>query len=434
MQPRVTIAYNSAVTSPLRFHPTAFVCLALLSVGCGTEADPEIGSRSDLLGISGRWHAPAHILADGDTQNNVEYTGAGPWVNEATSCQGSFTEGGVFLKEYLLEYFSQIDSIGGYACRPIVGRPSETSVHATGRALDLMIRTTNSDADNDLGDPIAHWLIQNSERIGIQYIIWDRTTWAPYRTIGDKERRYGGQNAHIDHLHIELTPEAGRQETPFFSEDWSPPSLDACPAMPAEGGIIDDGQSCTQLMGPAQFWRIESGKGHGDRLAWTNAISGADYSNWAKWQIVLSEAGRYKVEIYGEPDFSLFKETHYQLKHGEERTDFVIDQSQLDGWHELGEFNFVAGGGQSLAIFDNSTNSVAGDQKLSADAVRLVRVVDGPDDPETPENPENPDSPEPTDRGGLTSGCSTGGSGAGSSWIPLFLLMIGLGRRSRKES
>ncbi len=405
----------------LRTHVNA-ISIAVLSwilvVACNA---PEVGSDVHSLATEGRWRAPAHILAEGDTQT-VTYTGAGPWFEDERSCQGSFTEGGAILRDYLLAYFPQIDVIGGYSCRPIVGNPSQTSVHATGRALDLMIRTTaDDDADNDLGDPIAHWLIQNSELIGIQFIIWDRTTWGAERQAGDKEREYGGANPHLDHLHIELSTEAGAMQTAWFASDLEPPILDSCPPMPSEGSIIDDSDACTQLLGPGQFWRIESGQGYGDTVTWTNAIERDEQGNWARWQIVPSAAGTYEVEVFGGSEFSVHKDARYELVHDGQSSEFSVDQSAVDGWHSLGTFEFAVGGGQGLEVFDNSEFTVADDQHVAVDAIR-VSAAGGPKPEPEPPNPGE----EPNKTGGLIGGCASNGQQGGPLSNALLLSVFGL--------
>lgn len=50
------------------------------------------------------------------------------------------------------------------------------SVHAIGRAIDLMVPMEAGDANNGLGDPVANWLVENAEFIGIQRVIWDITS------------------------------------------------------------------------------------------------------------------------------------------------------------------------------------------------------------------------------------------------------------------
>jgi hypothetical protein len=135
-----------------------------------------------------------------------------------------------------------------YACRRVVGGTS-MSVHSTGRALDIFIPTRSGGAaDNSKGDQVAAWFAANAETIGVQAIIWDRTYW---RLNGSAPRCYTGSHPHNDHVHVELTAEAGRMRTPFFNGGAAPVNPppasssgawigDACRA-DADCGFSDDG-------------------------------------------------------------------------------------------------------------------------------------------------------------------------------------------------
>src|SRR5690606_10376618 len=100
---------------------------------------------------------------------NIENVQAGPWVGES-GCGGTFLEGTRVFRQWLYDNFPQTPTIGGYSCRPIANSNS-MSVHATGRALDIMlpvdssVGSYNAPADNDIGDPIANWLLENAEEV-----------------------------------------------------------------------------------------------------------------------------------------------------------------------------------------------------------------------------------------------------------------------------
>ncbi len=79
-----------------------------------------------------------------------------------------------------------------------------------------------------MGDPIANWLIEHSSEIGVQYLIFDRSQWSASRS-SDRVRAYTGPNPHIDHIHVEITLEASRQETPWYTGGGS-----TDPVMPPE--------------------------------------------------------------------------------------------------------------------------------------------------------------------------------------------------------
>jgi hypothetical protein len=90
------------------------------------------------------------------------------------------------------------------------------SVHGTGRAIDVFIPLSRGDADNTLGDEVANWLVSNAQAIGVQLVIWDRSSWNGSRSSGSKLRAYGGPHPHHDHLHVELNTDGAARRTPWF--------------------------------------------------------------------------------------------------------------------------------------------------------------------------------------------------------------------------
>ncbi len=357
--------------------PTRLALASLLVVlASACTNDEEIAKQEYALAHEGPWDIPAETITIGDTQY-VPYTGAGPWISEEESCSGSLTLGARLLRDWLPAAFPQIDHIGGYSCRPISGSTTTTSLHATGRALDIMLPMWSEDADNDLGDPIGNWLIEHAEEIGIQYIIWDEWTWNASRTPGDKERLYGGVSPHHDHLHVELSLEASDALTPWFTSAQELPQTSACEPIPAEGGIVEENGPCFGAYGPAAYWRTES-VGHGGSLRWTNAYENETPSNWARWQLPVVEAGNYRVEVWTEPGFSVHREARYSIRHAGEEHAMLVDLSAGSGWLSLGVFAFAAGGEQHLNLFDNSLTAVLADQRIAADAVRLT-PIDAPE-------------------------------------------------------
>ncbi len=353
----------------LRLAP-ALGLIAIL--GCaGLE---EVDKTHAALSQPGPWDIPEDTLAIGDDQD-VVYTGAGPWTGPA-ACSGGITPGAEVLRQFLRESYPQVLSIGGYSCRSINGDSSRMSVHGTGRALDIMLPLHAGEADNDLGDPIGNWLIEHAEEIGIQFIIWDRWTWGAHRADGEKERAYTGAHPHHDHLHVELSVEASQMGTPWFTGPMEPPGISGCDAVAANGGTVEEDSPCVALYGPGQYWRRES-VGHAGALRWTNAFQNENPSNWARWHLRVEEAGEYEVEVYVEPEFGVHHATRYLVAHDGEEHTVEVDLSLANGWTSLGSFGFAAGGGQHVAVYDNSADPVEADQHIPVDAVRLTRA-DGP--------------------------------------------------------
>lgn len=128
------------------------------------------------------------------------YDDAGPW-NGGQSCAGRFYPGTEALGEALIKKYG--GSYGGYSCRQNTADLSQLSVHGTGRAIDFFPQSKSE------GDVIAAWLTANHEKFGIQLVIWWHRDWQ----CGQGWTSYGGPVPHTDHLHIELTIPASRENT-----------------------------------------------------------------------------------------------------------------------------------------------------------------------------------------------------------------------------
>lgn len=389
---------------------SAWIAIAsLASVACGPtdEVKEPISDGSWKLAQPGPWDIPDETLAIGDTQY-VPYVGGGPWVGEQ-GCSGDITPGAKLVREYLYAHFPQTYSIGGYSCRTINGDPNNMSVHGTGRALDVMIHTIAEEADNDLGDPIGNWLIENAEAIGIQYIIWDVWTWQAARPVGAKEKAYGGAHPHNDHLHVELSVEASKNTQDWFSDKVQPPAILGCDPIPPEGIVMEETDACFHAFGPAKYWREELGKGHADRLLWTNAFENDSPSNWARWNLDLQQAGKYTVEVWVDPEFGVYDQARYAVTAAGQETLVTVDQSQANGWTLLGEFDLAAGAEQHVSLYDNVLGTVAADQKITADALRLTPEGGQPPPSGWDPDPLDPQKPGPSASGSGSAGDAEGG-------------------------
>ncbi|MCB9527518.1 MAG: hypothetical protein H6701_03820 [Myxococcales bacterium] len=181
--------------------------------GHDDETRPMSAAEAEKAARAGRWTLPSNMVSVSADQY-VAYESAPAW-NGGRNCGGSLLAGTRELGEYLVANFAGARYYQGYNCRQIRGS-SGMSMHGTGRALDIFVPMQGTQADNDLGDPIAHWLMQNAERIGVQLIIWDRSIWSAGRS-SNKHRQYTGEHPHNDHLHIEFTAAAAARRTPFFT-------------------------------------------------------------------------------------------------------------------------------------------------------------------------------------------------------------------------
>ena len=205
----------------------------------GLVDDARPNHTSQAISRPGRYDPPASVVRAGEREAReagFDYTGSPTWRG-GHQCSGGFLPGSERLGEFLVEQFDGASRFAGYNCRPIRGNSSTMSVHGTGRAVDVFIPTDGRKADNDLGDPVANYLIRHASELGIEFFIWDRAKW---NIEYAEDRPYGGAHPHHDHLHIELTPEAARNGRSFpapgtssnSSDDSSSNHTPAAPSMP----------------------------------------------------------------------------------------------------------------------------------------------------------------------------------------------------------
>lgn len=200
------------------------------------EDDFVFGTSTPYAATPGNWNPPPDVRAIGATAH-IPYEGPPAW-NGGKNCGGSLLAGTRQLGDFLKAQFPGVSSYGGYACRQNTANKAQTSVHGTGRAIDVFIPLDGGAADNGKGDPVANWLISHAQEIGVQYIIWDRTDWSGGHA-GDKLGRYGGPVPHIDHLHVELTHAGANRQTPWFNAPTSSLEGSAALAWPGQQHVFE---------------------------------------------------------------------------------------------------------------------------------------------------------------------------------------------------
>src|SRR5687767_8209725 len=119
----------------MRRHLAALCLVSMLAPGC--LAREELGLAEGEARIPGPWVLPPDVRRQGETQS-VRYDGAPPW-DGGRHCSGGILPGTREVGAYLMRRFPQIRVAGGYSCRQNTADLSRTSVHGTGRALDLML-------------------------------------------------------------------------------------------------------------------------------------------------------------------------------------------------------------------------------------------------------------------------------------------------------
>jgi lysozyme len=202
-----------------------------------------------------------------------------------------------------------------------------------------------------------------------------------------------------------------------------------CGVLTAEGGTVDDTDTCFVGGGPPATLRAVDGAGFGGHLIWTYTTASAAEGNHGTWALHFAEAGRYRVEAYTATSHAHARQARYAVRHAGVVDTAPLDQAAADGWQVVAELDFDAGGHQWIHLADNTGEPRSAEVQLAFDAVRLTRV--GPfTQPPLPPDPE-PEEPEgdPT-RVALSGGCDAGGA-AGPA-VAMSALAIRRGRRRRR--
>jgi MYXO-CTERM domain-containing protein len=204
-------------------------------------------------------------------------------------------------------------------------------------------------------------------------------------------------------------------------------TFDSCPAdcKPCQlidgtsdaGGIIDDASACFSAGGDPTFMRTENA-GFGSSLEWTHATDAAAPSNYGRWDLTFATAGRYRVEAYTPAPYAMSRQAVYRVHHAGGTSEAPVDQTAVDGWNQLGEFEFAEGSqGQFIRLDDNTGEPNISDTQIVFDALRFTLIEDGTGETDPPP----PDG-----------GCSTGHGQAGGLALLAFALVSGRRRRRRR--
>ncbi|CAN5913392.1 hypothetical protein BH11MYX3_BH11MYX3_42860 [soil metagenome] len=182
----------------------------------------------------------------------------------------------------------------------------------------------------------------------------------------------------------------------FGAEFWR--TSDRCRAIP-DDGVIDQRSECYVAAGDPRYWRHED-TGFADSSEWTNSTANPAPANYGEWRIVAPAAGHYRIEVYATDGAATA--AAYRIVHGGVTDTVTIDQTMVDGWVMLGEYELAAEGDEHVELGDNTGKAM---QKVVFDAVR-VTSLDGP-------------PPGGDDDGGCAVGGSGSGIGIGLAWLAL---------------
>lgn len=206
-----------------------------------------------------------------------------------------------------------------------------------------------------------------------------------------------------------------------------------CLALPPQGGVVDDLDSCFEAGGKAEFIRTEK-EGYAGSSKWTYATDFEAVSNYGLWRLDFQEAGTYRLEAHIPAAVGGSRQAVYQIGHGTSLDSVLVDQAASDGWIELGELDFAAGAGQWVRVDDNTGEDHDAQVKVVFDAIRLTPVVTKGDVPGPEVGPDGPGPDEGPAAGfdSVSSGCRVGASGGRVVWVLVGVLLMVL-RPSRRR-
>jgi GH25 family lysozyme M1 (1,4-beta-N-acetylmuramidase) len=202
---------------------------------------------------------------------------------------------------------------------------------------------------------------------------------------------------------------------------------------PTTGFIIDDGDACFQGGGPAAYLRDVTTAGYENDLVWTHATADATEANFATWNLYFASAGHYKVEAYTDTSYAQSKQATYVVTRARSaQSSVVIDQTASDGWQTIGEFDFAAGGHQSIHLGDNTGEPSSDNIQLVFDGVRITPAAgSGNSDTGPVQSPDGSTGGIGYGDAGDVSGCNAGGASQG---VLVMLAFVGLIRRKRMQT
>lgn len=148
---------------------------------------------------------------DATANARIGYVGGGAW--DFNACATQNTPEAKALARIIRERFPWARISESPRCERM-DTPSgpQLSIHAVGRALDVMVPTLGGVE----GEQLANWLVANAVQLGLQLVIWNGSVWqGSIARLGSQP--YSGSNPHVDHVHVEVlgtvTPTAPRLST-----------------------------------------------------------------------------------------------------------------------------------------------------------------------------------------------------------------------------
>ncbi len=222
------------------------------------------------------------------------------------------------------------------------------SNHQSGHALDL----------NTAESGVLTWLNRNGGRFGFSRTVPSETWhWEWWGAAGDFEGPCG---------HVPAPTNVAPTD---------------CAALPAAGGIIDDGDNCFTPGGPSQYLRSVGDAGHDGDLIWTGVTASPAPDNFGVWWIKVQQPGPYRLEAYINRDYASSRQAKYSIRHNG-RTDLItLDLTAAGNFRSLGVFDFAVGEGQQVRLDDNTGEHGSLGRQVTFDGLRVTPVATPPPAP-----------------------------------------------------
>jgi lysozyme len=208
--------------------------------------------------------------------------------------------------------------------------------------------------------------------------------------------------------------------------DFAEYTPEPCEPIPPEGRIVDETDPCFDPNGNPEWWH-HSDTGWDGALIYTYTTDWAEPENYCVWNLNFEDAGEYLLEVITTAPLAMATLAEYQVRYDGADDEQIVDQSAVDGWQEIGEYPFAAGGDQWVRLDDNTGEPLADDISIVCDALRVTRLdlpdagVDGGSDSDSDSDSDVDAGPEPP-----SSEDSCGCAAAGRRPIPLLALLVSL--------
>lgn len=150
------------------------------------NADGSADSASSKGSASGASGSKSSSAGSAAASGNV----SGEKCSVSSSIESGLTPNAISAYRAVCAEFPQVKSYGGR-------RNDPGSDHNSGNAVDAMITGST-------GDAISNYLIKNSSKLNIKYIIWEQRIWMPGRGWKQMENRGSATANHFDHVHISV--------------------------------------------------------------------------------------------------------------------------------------------------------------------------------------------------------------------------------------